>query len=130
MSVTFASGIIATFLVKTPEVSKIRCEVTTKNSVAQFATLQSSRPKRTSQASHTTRESTPYLCRIVALSTAAASRPASASRLGPRSSAGCLRVVITCCSLGRRYLLTDAGPVVLLRVGTILGSERGHEPRQ
>ena len=30
MSVTFVSGIIATFRVNTPEVSRIRCDVTTK----------------------------------------------------------------------------------------------------
>src|SRR5215472_2834198 len=59
---------------------------------------------------------------MVAVSTAAASSPASARILGPIRTAGCRRTVMTCCSFGRRYLLTAAGPVGP-RVGSLIGSQ-------
>src|SRR5215467_12772020 len=61
-------------------------------------------------------------CRTVAVSTPAASSPASAWTLGPIRTAGCRRTVMTCCSFGRRYLLTAAGPVGP-RVGSLIGSQ-------
>src|ERR1700728_1258341 len=70
--------------------------------------------------------SAPYPRSTVALSRAATSRPASVRRLGPIRMAGCRRVCMTCCSLGRRYLLTAAGPLAA-RLVTLIGSERVHE---
>src|SRR5260370_4543492 len=110
MSVIFVSGIIATFLVSTPEVSRIRCEVTTKKSTAQLMAFQIMRPNSTSHAIHTAVITGSSPCRTVAVSTAAASSPASARTLGPIRTAGCRRTVMTCCSFGRRYPLTAAGP--------------------
>ena len=46
------------------------------------------RPKSTTQASHITVTSAPYLCSTVALSTAAASNPTSVRTLGPIKMAG------------------------------------------
>src|SRR5258708_7507529 len=126
MSVTLVSGIIATFLVSTPDVSRIRCEVTTKKSTAQLMTFQIMRPNSTSHAIHTTVTSTWLLCRTVAVSTPAASSPASARTLGPIRTAGCRRTVMTCCSFGRRYRLTAAGPVAP-RAGSLMSSKGVHE---
>src|ERR1700733_10757666 len=91
-------------------------------------TFQIMYPNRPSQATQTTVISAPYPRSTVALSRAATSRPASVRRLGPIRMAGCRRVCMTCCSLGRRYLLTAAGPLAARLVTLIgIGSERVHE---
>src|SRR5262252_9835423 len=110
MSVTLLSGIMLTFRVNTPEVSRIRCDVTTKKSTAQLTAFQTSHTKSTSHASHTTVMAVSLACSTVALSTPATSRPASVRALGPIRTAGCRRTVMTWCSFGRRYLLTAVGP--------------------
>src|SRR5260370_38323307 len=126
MSVAFVSGIIAVFLVSTPGVSRIRCEVTAKKSTAQLMAFQIMRPNSTSHAIHTAVITGSSPCRTVAVSTAAASSPASARTLGPIRTAGRRRTGMTCCSFGRRYRLTAAGPPAP-RVGSLMCSKVVHE---
>src|SRR5690349_23430066 len=56
-------------------------------------------------------------------STSATSTPARASAIGVSSTAGCLRTVMTWCSCGRRYLLTEAGPALRGAISLIAGSD-------
>src|SRR6266496_2545452 len=63
-------------------------------------------------------------------STVVPSTTASAIKIGPRSTAGCLRTVMTWCSCGSRYLFTAAGPALRGAINLMAGSQRVHERRQ
>src|ERR1700722_12650676 len=104
MSVTLASGIIATLRTMNPLTRTIRTSVTAKYVACQAAT-------RSKEYSRTDRYPPQTIFgrteRLV--SSPAATRPPTARRSGPASSAGCLRTAMHERSCGSRYRLTPAG---------------------
>src|SRR5215471_18987007 len=104
MSVTLASGIIATLRTTNPLTRTIRVSVTVKYVPCQAATRCSKYSRTGRDAPQTTFGRAERLA-----SSSTATRAPEARMSGPASSAGCLRTVMHERSYGNRYRFTDDG---------------------